>query len=137
MTAIEWNKSYSVNIPSLDEQHKKLFVLFNKTQNLIQEEKSESDLNEIFDDAINYAIEHFRYEEKLMSENGYEKFAAHKMDHEKFIETVKNYITRFHSTDSMHPQPVEVLGFLIDWLQNHILKRDKEYSMLLESRGVI
>ncbi len=137
MPAIEWNKSYSVNIPSLDEQHKKLFTIFNKTQDMIKSGKSESDLNEIFQDAINYALEHFNYEEKLMFENRYEKLSEHKLDHEKFIETVNNYISRFRSTDSVHPQPVEVLGFLIDWLQNHILKRDKEYSSYLESKGVI
>lgn len=135
MSKIEWNESYSVNVPSIDEQHKKLFVILNKTQEMIQSGKSNVELKEIFSDTLNYAAEHFAYEEQLMSENGFENLESHKLEHEKFAETVASYLIRYESSDSIHP--VEVLGFLIDWLQKHILKKDKEYSSCLSSKGIV
>jgi hemerythrin-like metal-binding protein len=135
MAIIEWNESYSVNIPSLDEQHKKLFLILNKTQEMIQSGKSEKELKEIFEEILSYASEHFSYEEKLISENEFEGFAEHKLEHDKFNDSIIKYLTRFESKDSIHP--VEILGFLLDWLQSHLLKKDKEFVSLLVSRGVI
>ena len=125
----EWNESLSVGVPSIDRQHKVLIGLINDLHASIEAGKGQDDAKFILKKIINYAIAHFIYEEGLFTSNNYELTEDHLASHER-IKT-KLIELRTQSEDANFDLPDELMKFLKDWLNNHILKEDMGYSELL------
>ena len=88
----EWKDEYSINIGSIDAQHKKMFEIGNKLSELtFSKESSDNDkeLLSILQKLKKYTQYHFKYEENLMKMHGYVHFETHKNDHQEFIKIVK------------------------------------------------
>ncbi|MBW1634936.1 MAG: hemerythrin family protein [Deltaproteobacteria bacterium] len=134
MEKIIWQKGYSVGIPKMDAQHQKLIAMIN---DLIAEQKSVTTPETIADlltGMMDYTREHFRAEEYLMSEYGYEKKDAHVKLHEEFIRKT----LEFCSATGIGPNilSVALLEYLQTWLIDHILKEDMQYKAFFHSRGI-
>ncbi len=130
-----WKEEYSVQIRSIDEQHKKLVSLINHLHSAMKEGKGNAYVGMVVRELIRYTQTHFAYEEKLFSRYGYQGFTEHKAEHDRFIEEVSQFdqrLARGSVTLSM-----EVMNFLKGWLSGHILKTDKSYSDFLIAKGVI
>ena len=87
MNTINWQDSYSVGVTEMDAQHKKMIGMINT---LIIEQKTLTDPKTIADlltAMTDYAEEHFRAEEYLMAEYGYDRKTAHEKKHRTFIDT--------------------------------------------------
>ncbi|HON53806.1 MAG TPA: hemerythrin domain-containing protein, partial [Bacteroidales bacterium] len=63
MALIIWNNMYSVNVESLDTQHKKLVELVNQLHDSIKSGQKDKVLTGIYNELIGYTITHFRDEE--------------------------------------------------------------------------
>lgn len=131
MEIVTWNESYSVSIPSIDEQHKKLIAYINDFYTQMRgdtpiEEIIETTLHRLYD----YAKEHFSYEEGLLRSNGYSNYMRHKQAHTDFLRKVRE----FEKEESLDPQ--ELLFFLQNWLIKHIKGEDMAYSSFLYNKGV-
>jgi len=70
-----------------------------------------------------------------MSTHGYPEYKAHKAEHAKLTQKAIELQKDFQQGEPVIT--VEVLGFLRDWIQNHILGTDKKYSQFLNSKGVV
>ena len=125
----EWSESLSVGVPSIDRQHKVLIGLINDLHTSIEAGKGQDDAKFILKKIINYARAHFIYEEGLFTSNNYESTEEHLASHER-IKT-KLIELRTQSEDANFDLPDELMKFLKDWLNNHILKEDMGYSELL------
>lgn len=135
MALFEWSDKYSVNIKQIDEQHKKLVDMLNELYEAMKTGKGKEVLGKTLTELIQYVGTHFATEEKLFSTYGYPEYNAHKAEHikltQKAIELQKDF------QQGAPVLTVEVLGFLRDWLQNHILGTDKKYSQFLNSKGIV
>jgi len=69
---------------------------------------------------------HFKFEEELFERYSYKDKMAHIKEHDDFREKVINFNNNIKMGQGVVNQ--EILKFLIDWLVNHILILDKEYS---------
>jgi hemerythrin len=78
--------------------------------------------------AVEYALTHFSTEEKYMQQVNYPDFAAHKKEHEAFVAEVVKQVKAFEENQN---DPDVLVGFLKDWLMNHIAVSDKKYSPYL------
>lgn len=131
---ITWNASFSVKVPSLDEQHVKLLEYLNELHAVLLESPQDSSGYEsILEKLAAYADEHFSYEEGLMRRCGYPGYIEHKGMHGDFLSKVREFESQMRDGDLVAQ---ELLFFLQNWLISHIKGSDKEYSDLLVAHGV-
>ena len=134
MPYIEWKDEYNVRIPQIDAQHNRLVGLLNELYEAMKAGKGKEVLETILSDLANYVRVHFTTEEQLLNANGYPDYQAHCQEHARFVQQVRefqNQVSQNRMTIS-----VQVSVFLKDWLINHILKTDQQYSDFLIGRGV-
>jgi hemerythrin len=134
MAYFNWTDDLSVNIASIDDQHKKLIDLINDFYDSFKSGQSKEKLVELISGLKEYTVYHFTTEEGLLLKNGYSDFENHKKQHVIFEDKVNDFLSRIESGKLV--VSVEVTNFLKDWLSNHIKKTDKEYSSFLVEKGV-
>jgi hemerythrin-like metal-binding protein len=94
-------------------------------------------LERIVQDLLSYALYHFETEEGLMQEYGYSEnsgddAARHLEQHRAFSSKV---VEVHESLKQGTPvAPADLLGFLNDWLVNHILNTDKKLGAYIAAR---
>ena len=138
--AVEWKDEYSVGVSEIDAQHKRLFVVINKIDELAKTKKGKlliyfKDILALIDELGDYAVTHFYDEEMAMEECGCPEYEEHKMKHEVFSDEIG------HIRDNLENDPkfkedetklneliVKLSGFLVTWLTNHILIVDMQYK---------
>lgn len=135
MPLIEWTNELSVNIRSIDEQHKKLVGMVNDLHDAMREGRGSRITGNICQGLIDYTNTHFAYEERLMKSNGYPGFLAHKAEHEKLVDRVLEFDKKIREGATL--LPTELARFLKDWLTVHILNSDKRYGPFLTEKGVV
>ena len=85
MAYVIWCEMFSVNVPYIDNQHRKLLEIINDFHAALKEKKAENIVFQTLNSLISYAEKHFQDEEKLMEEAKYppDDFKEHKKIHEK------------------------------------------------------
>lgn len=134
MVLMEWEDRLMVNIKALDDQHKKLIGLINKLHDAMTTGKSKNVLDEILSELVNYTILHFANEQALLQKYGYPDFVQHKKEHDDL--TRKTIELRDSLNSDKGVIGVEVMSFLKEWLNKHILGTDKKYTVYLNGKGI-
>lgn len=134
MSLFDWKDSYSVEIKSIDDDHKGLFKIINQLFEALSQGKAKDVLSETLSKLIDYTKTHFKREETYLSTTNYPEFQEHKQQHNLFIEKITNLKTQFESGEKQ--VSVELIKFLSDWLINHIMISDKRYMEYLKKYGV-
>jgi len=131
----EWRNEFSVQIGSVDAQHKMLFGLADELYVAMTAGRSKLALARILDRLVQYTKGHFAYEERLMQTHGYPDLAAHKAEHEALTDKVMKFQADFdHGKVTMS---VSLLNFLKNWLEHHIKGTDQQYSPYLRTKAVV
>ncbi|MCW5699821.1 MAG: hemerythrin family protein [Rhodospirillales bacterium] len=134
MTSIQWTDDMSVNVNSIDTDHKILFKLLNKFDEAVRLGMGEDVVSNVLDALLDYTEYHFEREEALMEACGYPDIDAHKYTH-KVLKTQVAHIRDRHVANPGTIHDREVLAFLRNWLTAHILGRDKLYSPFMASKA--
>lgn len=123
-----FTSKYEVGVPSIDEEHRQLFALIAETDRVIHSELLHDKYDEIvsiIDGLRDYTLFHFKNEEAYMERVGYDGLEAQKITHQAFIDKL-NEIDLFAVDENQQQSLEELIGFLLNWLVNHILKMDKK-----------
>ena len=134
MAILTWTDQLSVKVADIDNQHKKLIDLINNLHDAMKQGKARDLMGKVLNELIDYTVYHFGKEEMYQVQYQYPDYAAHKAEHDKFVAKALELKKQFESgktTISM-----EVLSFLQDWVRNHILKTDKQYSAHFNEKGL-
>ncbi len=126
-----WSDAYTIGHGDIDDQHKRLFTIFNNLVRAINQGEAVLGVEKTFLQLRGYARNHFRYEEKLMRQNGYPDLKAHKKGHDKICDDMRHYRKRFNrATDDQEKSVVagEVAVYFSHWLQGHIQSVDRKYA---------
>jgi hemerythrin len=135
MAIIHWKEEYSINIPKIDEQHKKLVGYINQLYDAMLIGNGEEAVAEIIEGLIIYTVHHFRTEEQIMFSNGYSDYLVHKAQHEELEKQVLAFKEKLRD---QNPRIItELAGFLKNWLINHIAASDKILGRYLNEKGFI
>ncbi|HET6513967.1 MAG TPA: bacteriohemerythrin [Thermodesulfovibrionales bacterium] len=134
MSLITWSNDLSVNIGSIDEQHKRLVSLVNSLHDAMSSGKGKEIMGKILDELIEYTKTHFATEERLMTAHTYPGYLTHKKEHDGLTKEVLSFHEDFKSGKSV--VSVEIMRFLKDWLAKHIKGTDQKYGPFLISKGV-
>ena len=128
-----WSETYSVKVSAFDEQHKRLFRLIDELSEAMKVGQGQSRLSSVVTELLRYTETHFSVEEKHLAKINYPDLTAHKAEHQKYIQKIKD--TEQELKSGKIGMSVGVLTFLNDWLQNHIKKTDMKYSTYMAANG--
>ncbi len=134
MPLMNWNAMLSVNIQSIDDQHKVLVGYVNEMYDAMMDGKGNDIMGGILNNLIDYTVKHFKFEEDIFAEHGYEHTTAHKAEHANLCDQVIAFKKEFDAGEVA--VSADLMSFLKEWLLNHIMKSDKSYSAFLVSKGV-
>lgn len=117
-----WSSKYELGHSKIDTQHQQLFKLYSRVTEAFQQGKGNEYIHAAVDDLITYTRFHFKDEESLMARLGYPDLATHREEHNQLLMQVETF-----AEELKEGKPVliyEVLGFVRDWIQSHILEED-------------
>jgi hemerythrin-like metal-binding protein len=134
MAFIAWEQSYSVGVKAFDEDHKQLISFVNKLHISLVTGESAAAMGVILKGLVDYTLVHFRREEELMHKLSYPGIIEHKKEHAGLVKQVSEFLERFESGKTSFS--IELMGFLRDWLINHIQKTDMNYKIFFMDAGV-
>jgi len=134
MAYMSWKNDYSVGVKEIDQQHKKLIDLINALHEAMSKGQARSALGKILGELIAYCSTHFANEERLFAAHGYPDAADHKDKHQKMAAKVQALQQQFDQGKATIT--MDVMDFLQQWLDKHILGTDKKYGPFLNSKGV-
>ena len=114
-----------------DRQHQKLIDLINALYKAFSDSNDRNAIGRVLDDLIDYTVYHFGYENDLMKELGFSATEGHMAIHKKFVDQVIHLRQRFDAGEKI--MGVNVMDFLKDWLESHIMKTDKVLAKFLKA----
>jgi len=127
----EWKTEYATGIGSVDAQHQTLFALGRELYAAMSSGQGKAVMGRILDRLVRYTQVHFAHEERLLQVHGYADFVAHKALHDALVKRVLSFQTEFKAGRAT--MAVQVLQFLKDWLEGHIMQSDMAYTGKLKA----
>lgn len=124
MAFINFTKKNMINVPEIDDQHKKLFDILNELHAATVEGQEQSALVKIFDDLISYTVEHFDCEEEYMKKYEFSGYEKHKQEHDELTGQAVELQKLFKSGSATIS--FDLLDFLHDWLNDHTMGTDTD-----------
>jgi hemerythrin len=129
MKDLIWDRTLSVDVPEIDEDHRRLLDLFNILNHAVEQGDAAEYVEAVMEELISCTVWHFRHEERLMLKYGYEGAEQHKAEHEELIASAKALQQKLR--DEGKPIVSGDLRFLEHWLTGHILGIDKDLGSYL------
>jgi hemerythrin len=131
---LDWDPTFSVGNRFLDEQHKAIvsvinYLIVSKDLHVGSEAVSDS-LTQL----TRYFQEHFRFEERFLEKHGYALLADQKADHRAYTIRIAEFCGEAMAGNEAVPE--NLLQFLRDWWENHILIEDMKYREFMKGCGV-
>ena len=118
-----------MGIDEIDGQHRRLIEIANEVYTVLNDPWRLDKYNQILkvlDELKAYTIYHFQSEEAYMERIGYKKRFSHAMQHKAFVEKLK--AVDMNEVDEAQEKYLrELLGFITDWVVNHIMTTDRLY----------
>ena len=120
---IYWKNEYSTPIEIINEGNKQFVKTYNHLLDSINNKTCPDEVIQILYSLLHYTEHHLINEEMLY--NKHSSFKQHKNDHTKFVNKIKETITTY---ESGHHNYIceDLLKFMMNWFENHILKQDIE-----------
>jgi hemerythrin len=129
MSLMEWTKEdYGTNVDICDQQHQELFNRVNDLNDAVTSQ-DRSKIGNRLDSLIEYVVEHFQSEEKLMQQRGYAGLDDHRKEHENLVSTCVDLQEKFHAKET--EIEIATMAFIKDWLDHHIPVIDRSYGPAL------
>lgn len=131
---IKWDKSHSVNVKIIDNQHRHFIGMLNTLYDYIYEGKSREELGIYLNNLIKYADLHFATEEKYFDKFKYENSDTHKNEHAKLRSQIMEFKNKFAA--GAEDITVALVDFLENWLVDHLEVQDKKYTKCFNDHGL-
>lgn len=130
----KFTEAWSVNIKEMDKEHIGIFNYVNKIFKLIKQNANADELFKITKEFSVFTQKHFDDEERLMEKAKYSGIAAQKEAHRKLMDKVYDIVKKLENKEYVNL--IDVMIFLKNWLQEHILGMDKKYSAPLNEHDI-
>ncbi len=124
---VQFTEEYRTGIPLVDDEHKKLFEIIQRTYDTIHNDNLPDKYDHIIyilKELKEYTEQHFSDEEAYMEKIHYEGLESQRRAHEAFIDRLQD-LDPYGADDNQEEYLDEIVEFLLGWLQNHILLSDK------------
>jgi hemerythrin-like metal-binding protein len=129
MKDLVWDETLSVDVPEIDEDHRRLVDLYNLLKHAVTAGESKEYIEALTEELIACTAWHFRHEERLMLKYRYEGLAAHKAEHAELIESGRELQRKLLAQGkAVSTDEIELLEH---WLVGHILGTDMDLGAYL------
>ncbi len=134
----EWKDDFSVNIKEIDKQHKRLFEIGARINDLAYAQDGYDhydDIMVVLHELREYTEFHFRHEEEMLQKYGYDRYDNQKFEHHFVIRKIQ----KFENSDIDEKQEetiINLVAFVSDWIASHILKEDMRYRDYMNGKGI-
>jgi len=126
MAYITWSEVFSVGVPELDAQHRRLVELINDFHGAQEAGSGVATLFGVLNGLVACAEQHFAAEERRMEETHYPDLLRHRREHDRLVREIFELHRRY---ERGQPDTAEdTMAFLRAWLLDHILGCDKQYE---------
>ena len=132
MSNKEWNPAWETGNAIIDSQHKQLFQQLEKLNRAVAAGEGDGETERVLMLMGELFESHFRIEEILMLESGYEDVTRHMAIHVAMGNQVNALIQAY--LNDLQPVPEVVLAFLEGWFKEHLDGEDRKLAEHL--RGV-
>lgn len=138
MAMMAWTSAMSVGVPELDEDHRVLIRIINQLAEYTRHADRVDVLRQCLYALLRYAEFHFAREEKVMTACDYPGLAHHKREHRAFTAHMRALAKALDADQPLTAEIVnqDLLNYLKDWLNHHILIEDMSYRRLAESNDL-
>jgi hemerythrin len=126
MPAISWSNVYLTGIPDIDKDHEEIFSLVNKLHDKYEAGSASDEIDTAIKRLVNYVDEHFTREESLLTSIDYINLKPHAAAHKSLAALMNGYAEFYRSSPETFDMD-DFIGFLVKWLQTHILVEDMAY----------
>ena len=128
MMPIEWESKYEIGLKLIDEQHRRIFNVYNQLLVLQQKQHPcfREDILKTFEDLADYIHLHFTTEEEIMRIYGFPQFKEHKLEHEEFTLKINKLKKDFQEGDMLLMD--SLVKMIRVWIINHVLVEDLKYK---------
>ena len=134
----KWKDDFSVNVKEIDNQHKELFRIGSEAYDIMSLKDGIDRYDEIVEIMIelkDYAAYHLKFEEELLKKHNYDEYKDHKMQHDKFIKKVNSFDLE-KADEEQRKAGMDLVMFIANWIEGHILGTDKKYTKFLNEKGI-
>ena len=135
----EWKEKYSVGVEKFDKQHKQLLKIGRDLVSAFENMEKGIDqydlIVELLQEMQEYTEYHFESEEKAMAEIEYPELEKHKEVHQKFVNKLKN-IDLENIDEDQKQFSMELLDFVANWIEQHILGEDQKYKPFFADKNI-
>jgi hemerythrin-like metal-binding protein len=133
MPLIEWKDHYSVGVPAVDHEHRELIDLINRVHDELSAGVGEARITASLGDILAAISAHFALEERFMTERRYDQRAAHKEEHERLLDVLRDIM---ESYDDDPQASSELLAKRLDeWFTIHFRTHDARLHRRLGDHG--
>jgi hemerythrin-like metal-binding protein len=135
MSLMTWTSAMSVGLPELDEDHRVLIRIINQLAESEKNEDHAAILRQSLYSLLRYAEFHFAREEKVLAACEFPGMTHHKGEHRAFTAHMRKLAEAMDEGELAVAEIVnrDLLTYLRDWLNHHILIEDMSYRKLAES----
>ena len=134
MALIDWKDAFSVGIEDVDHEHQTLIALINELHDGIRRKKKAPKATVArFLGEINAKIAaHFALEETIMRRENYASYAAHKADHDRLLDDLRD-IMAMHDRDQYFEYEAVLAEHLRDWFTVHFRTHDTRLHRIVST----
>ncbi len=122
MPLIEWDDRFAIGLPAVDHEHRELIGLINETHARIGRPGAELTVPDFLGEIYARISAHFALEETIMRSRKYDAFAAHKADHERLLDDIRDIMDTFDYGTAY--DETAFAGRLRDWFMEHFRTHD-------------
>lgn len=135
MKKIEWNNSYEIGVPLIDEHHQTLLKRLNDVSAAVEEHQGEREITRTLKFLADYTQFHFSAEEEKMRESDYPGLDKQLEEHKKFLDALDKLEEDFRDEDATKALSESLNTFLFNWLIHHIKELDAQFGAYLSEKG--
>jgi len=129
-----WNPDFNTGVKFIDDQHQYFFNIVSILKEDLNKGVSKESASKIFFSLAHYA-EHFLIQEEIyFKDYHFPSIKEHKNFHKEFIRRVIQFQIDYER--DVEETCRTMLEYLEGWLDNHILKYDKEAIEYLKGKGL-
>jgi hemerythrin len=128
---IEWEPTFALGIPQIDEQHKRLLAIANALFSgcLSGDETARDHFLTSVKEIAAYIEYHIRVEECLLTRFKYPGIGQHIQEHQEFIKDFREGVKLLKEGEEFVPD--QFVNYLKDWILTHIAVKDKKYARFI------
>jgi hemerythrin len=124
-----------LGIDVLDSEHRQLLALTRRLLAACDQESDPRSIDGIAADLVACVRDHMRSEETQMAAWDYGGIDIHKAAHDRLFAALEAILRPVRQQPGLDISD-DILGFLMTWLDEHILGEDKLFADFLKERGV-